>query len=42
MSSHLLEEALRYLGAADAPETLRRQVEAEAETLSAGLRPRYV
>ena len=42
MSSPLIEEALRYLGAADAPETLRRQVAGEAETLSAQFRPRHV
>ena len=41
MSSPLIEEALRYLGAADAPETLRR-VAGEAETLSAQFRPRHV
>lgn len=38
----MIEEALRYLGAADAPETLRRQVAGEAETLSAQFRPRHV
>lgn len=42
LSSPLIEEALRYLGAADAPETLRRQVAGEAETLSAQFRPRHV
>ena len=42
MSSPLIEEALRYLGAADASETLRRQVAGEAETLSAQFRPRHV
>lgn len=42
MSSPLIEEALRYLGAADAPETLRRQVAGETETLSAQFRPRHV
>lgn len=42
MDSHLVEEALRYLGAADAPETLRRQVAEEAEALRARVRPRYV
>ena len=37
-----IEEALRYLGAGDgAPETLRREVEAVAERLSAALQPRY-
>lgn len=42
MSSPLIEEALRYLGAAGAPEALRRQVAGEAETLSAQFRPRHV
>ena len=42
LSSPLIEEALRYLGAADASETLRRQVAGEAETLSAQFRPRHV
>lgn len=42
MSFPLIEETLRYLGAADAPETLRRQVAGEAETLSAQFRPRHV
>lgn len=42
MESHLLEETLRYLGASEAPETLRRQVAAEVETLSAQVRPRYI
>ena len=42
MSSPLIEEALRYLGAAGAPEALRRQVAGEAEALSAQIRPRYV
>ena len=42
MSAHLIEETLRYLGAADAPEALRRQVAGEAEALSAQFRPRYV
>lgn len=37
-----MEEALRYLGAADAPEALRRQVAGEAEALSARVRPRHV
>ena len=40
----MVEEALRYLGAGDAPEDLRRQVAVEAEALSAsriaGLHPR--
>ena len=38
----MIEEALRYLGAAGAPEALRRQVAGEAEALSAQIRPRYV
>lgn len=42
LSAHLIEETLRYLGAADAPEALRRQVAGEAEVLSAQFRPRYV
>ena len=37
----MVEEALRYLGAGDAPEGLRRQVAVEAEALSASLRPRF-
>lgn len=42
MESHIVGEALRYLGAEDAPEELRRQAAEEAERLSAILRPRYV
>ena len=42
MGSDLVEEALRYLGAEDAPESLRRQVAAEAERLSAAARGKYV
>ena len=34
LSAHLIEETLRYLGAADAPEALRRQVAGAAEVLS--------
>lgn len=41
MEDRVIEEALRYLGAANAPEELRRQVSAEAEALSAQVRPRY-
>lgn len=41
LDSYLVEEALRYLGAADAPESLRRQVGQEAEALAARIRPRY-
>ena len=37
----MVEEALRYLGAGDAPEDLRRQVAVEAKALSASLRPRF-
>lgn len=37
-----IEEALRYLGAANAPEELRRQAASVAAELEALLRPRYV
>lgn len=37
-----VEEALRYLGAAFAPEELRRQVDGVAEELAAAIQPRYV
>ena len=36
------EEALRYLGAAEAPEPLRRQAEAVWDKLTADLRPNFV
>lgn len=36
-----MEEALRYLGAADAPEPLRRRAEEEMASLQSQLRPRY-
>ena len=42
LESNLVEEALRYLGAAEAPESLRRQAAEEMEALSARIRPRYV
>lgn len=42
LESNLVGEALRYLGAAAAPETLRRQVEQEAEALCAQVQPRYI
>lgn len=41
MKPDVTAEALRYLGAADAPEPLRRQVEEEMEVLRSQLRPRY-
>ena len=41
MADNLTEEALRYLGAANAPEPLRRQVEEELVSLQSQLRPRY-
>lgn len=41
MRPDVTEEALRYLGAADAPEPLRRQTAAEMESLRSRLRPRY-
>lgn len=37
-----IEEALRYLGATDAPEDLRRQVAEAAGQLERTLRPRYI
>lgn len=37
-----MEEALRYLGARDAPEELRRQVREAAEALAAQVQPRYI
>lgn len=40
--SGITAEALRYLGAADAPEELRRQVEEQARSLAGWARPRYV
>ncbi len=36
-----VDEALRYLGAADAPQTLRRQVAEAAEEVAAQFQPRY-
>lgn len=42
LESGLVEEALRYLGAAEAPEALRRQAAGEMEALRARVRPRYV
>lgn len=42
LESGLVEEALRYLGAAEAPEALRRQAAGEMEALRAQVRPRYV
>lgn len=42
MKSNLAGEALRYLGAEDAPEALRQQVAEEAERLSASVQARYV
>lgn len=42
MRPDVTAEALRYLGAADAPEPLRRQVAEEMEALRSRLRPRYV
>lgn len=41
MRPDVTEEALRYMGAADAPEPLRRQTAAELEALRSQLRPRY-
>lgn len=41
MRPDVTEEALRYMGAADAPEPLRRQTAAELEALRSRLRPRY-
>lgn len=41
MELDLTAEALRYLGAAGAPETLRRQVAGELKVLAVQARPRY-
>ena len=41
MRPDVTEEALRYMGGADAPEPLRRQTAAELEALRSRLRPRY-
>ena len=40
--NELVKEALRYLGAAEAPETLRKQAESTAAALTASVRPRYL
>lgn len=41
MADDLISEALRYLGAAGAPEPLRRQAEEALAALQARVRPRY-